>query len=144
MVRCSVFPRVFYPNACNYREPAPLSYFNRIQLGDVGYVRRGCFHLLFSAGCPLGERQMGVDVPRTFKRLDVGPVFSTQPRLPGYLSTNTVRKTRAPLRVSMDPDPYARSVALPFPPEPQTRVPECWNPVPPFHSNSREIRVPPF
>ena len=59
------------------REPAPAEDFKRIQLGDMGYVRRGRFHLLFSAVCPLDERQLGVDVPLTFKPLDVGPVDHT-------------------------------------------------------------------
>lgn len=127
------------------RDPAPLDNFKRIQLGDVGYIRRGCFHLLFSAGCPLGERQLGVDVPHTFKKLDVGPISKTQPRFPGYLSTNTVRKTRVPLRVSMgtdNTDPYVRS--HPFPPESQMRAPGCWNPAPPSRSSSRETKVLPF
>ena len=93
------------------RDPAPLPYFKRINPGDVGYIRRGCFHLLFSAGCPKGERRLGVDVPRTFKPLDVGPIFNTQPRLPGYLSTSGVRETRARLTPSASPVPYVRSAA---------------------------------
>ena len=96
------------------REPAPLPYFKRIQLGDVGYIRRGCFHLLFSACSPLDGIQLGVNVPHTFNQLDVGPIFNTQPRLPGCLSTNTVLKTRARIRVLMDPVPYARSVPSVF------------------------------
>ena len=55
----------------------------------MGYVRRGCFNLLFSAGCPLGERQPGIDVPLAFQPLNLGPIINTQPRLPEYLSTNT-------------------------------------------------------
>ena len=51
--------------------------------------------MLFSAGCPLGERQLGIDVPHTFKHLDVGPIFNSQPRSPGYLSTSSVRETQA-------------------------------------------------
>ena len=57
------------------REPAPLPYFKRIQPGDVGYIHEGCFHLLFSAGCPPDGVQPGVDVPHTFEQLDVGPIF---------------------------------------------------------------------
>jgi hypothetical protein len=66
--------------------------------------------LLFSAGCPLGERQLGVDVPLTFKPLNVGPTVYSQPRLPGYLSTNTVRETGVGLGASLCPVPYVRSV----------------------------------
>ena len=110
MVRCSVVPRVSYLSA-TAREPAPLDYFKRIQLGDVGYVRRGCFHLLLSAGCPLGERQLGIDVPLTFQPLAVGPIINAQPRLPGYLSTNTVQETGVGLEASMSAVPYVRPVA---------------------------------
>ena len=77
----------------------------------MGYVRRGQFHLLFSAGCPLGERQLGVDVPLTFKPLRVGPVNYTQPRGPGHLSSNIARATGVDLGASISPVPYVRSVA---------------------------------
>jgi len=94
------------------REPAPLPYFERIHPGDVGYIHRGCFHLLFSAGCPLGERRLGVDVPRTFRPLDIGPIFNTgQPQAPGYLSTGGVRETRTRLTPSASPIPYVCPVA---------------------------------
>ena len=93
------------------REPAPAEDFTRIQLGDVGYVRRGRFHLLFSAGIPLGERQLGVDVPLTFKPLDVGPIDRTQPWLSGCLSTITVRRSGVDIRASICPIPCVRSVA---------------------------------
>lgn len=91
------------------REPAPLSYFKRIQPGDVGYVNAGCFHLLFSAGCPLGDRQPGVDVPLNFKQLVIGPIIKRQARAPGHLSTQCVR-ARVRLVPSSSPVPYVRSV----------------------------------
>ena len=97
------------------REPAPLDYFNRVQLGDVGYVRRGCFNLLFSAGCPLGERQLGADVPLTFQPLTVGPIIKVQPRLPGYLSTKTFREAGVGLGASICAVPCVRPIA-PVPP----------------------------
>ena len=65
--------------------------------------------MLFSAGCPLGGRELGVDVPHTFKQLDVGPIFNTQPRLPNYLSTDTVRET--PARPGASIYPYVRPTA---------------------------------
>ena len=77
------------------REPSPHSYFERIRPGDVGYIREGCFHLLFSAGCPLDERELGVHVPRNFTELKVGKVFNRQPREPGFLATKNVQATRA-------------------------------------------------
>ena len=106
------------------REPAPIHSFKRVQLGDVGYVRRGRFHLLFSAGRPLGERRLGVDVPLTFEPLNVGPIIYSQPRLPGYLCTKTVRKIGAGLRASTCAVPCVRSV-ISIPPRTHEYVPEC-------------------
>jgi hypothetical protein len=93
------------------REPAPTRSFKRIQLGDVGYIRRGRFHLLFSAGCPLGERRLGVDVPPAFQQLDVGPADYSQPRRPGCLSTSTVREAGVDFGASLSPVPYVHYVA---------------------------------
>ena len=74
------------------REPAPIYSYERVNLGDVGYIRRGRFHLLFSAGCPLGSRKLGVDVPRTFEPLDIGRVIYSQPLGPGCLCTSAVKQ----------------------------------------------------
>ena len=74
----------------------------------MGYIRRGCFNLLFSAGFPLGERELGVDVPRTFKQLVVGPILNTEPRSPGCLSAGAIREIPTRARASMYP--YVRSV----------------------------------
>jgi len=59
--------------------------------------------LLFSAGCSAEGKELGVDVPRTFKQLDVGQTFTTEPRPPGHLSTNTVRQIRDRPRASIYP-----------------------------------------
>jgi len=101
------------------RNPAPLSYFKRIQLGDVGYTRRGCFHLLFSASCSAEGKELGIDVPRTFKQLDVGRTFTTEPQPPGHLSTDTVREARDRPRASIYP--CVRFVTSVSSPEPHTR-----------------------
>ena len=61
-------------------------------VGDVGFIRRGQFHLLFSAGSELGGRRPGHDVPSTFEKLDVGTLESGQPRPPGCLHTPTVQQ----------------------------------------------------
>ena len=53
---------------------------------------------MFSAGLPLGQRQLGVDVPSTFEQLFVGEVVSHQPRPPGYISTKQVRVGRDRLK----------------------------------------------
>ena len=89
----------------NFREPAPTNY-PRICLGDVGFIRDGQFHLLFSAGCQLGERQLGSDVPDTFEELTVGtPVFK-QPRVPRCLCTDTIREIGASVGVGVSPTLY--------------------------------------
>ena len=79
---------------CHTREPDPQLY-KRVRLGDVGYTRKGRFILLFSAGEPLGSRELGVDVPATFEPLDVGLVVRGVPRMPGSLCTGTVRELGA-------------------------------------------------
>jgi len=61
-------------------------------MGDVGYIRRGTFHLLFSAGVELGSRVPGTDVPLTFEPLDVGPIIPGETIRPCYLHTDTVRQ----------------------------------------------------
>ena len=55
-------------------------------------MRRGNFNVLFSAGCPLGTREPGVDVPEDFEPLVVGSLIHGQPRLPGCLRTENIRK----------------------------------------------------
>ena len=82
------------------REPAPIYSYKRIRLGDVGYIREGRFHLLFSAGIPLGTRELGVDVPDTFEPLDVGHFIHGKIRPPGYLRTSTVREIGADVGAS--------------------------------------------
>lgn len=94
------------------REPAPTVSLQPTKVGDVGYIRRGHFHLLFSAGCPLGERQLGVDVPPTFEPLTVGHIVYSQPRLPGSLSVNSIRETGVSLGASACPVPYVCFVAF--------------------------------
>ena len=75
----------------------------------MGYIHRGRFNLLFSAGYPLGERELGVDVPHTFRQLDVGPILDAEPRPPGCLSAGAVREVLTRARASMYP--YVRSIA---------------------------------
>jgi len=79
----------------NCREPGPIYSYKRVRLGDVGYIRRGRFHLLFSAGIPLGSRIRGLNVPLTFEPLNIGPIVSGEVRPPGYLRTDTVQQIGA-------------------------------------------------
>lgn len=69
----------------------------------MGYIRAGCFNLLFSAGCLSDERRPGIDVPLNFEQLDVGPVVNLQPQPPGYLSTNSIRGNRIRLTPQVPP-----------------------------------------
>ena len=79
------------PDIDRPREPGPTKRYKRVRPGDVGYTRRGRFHLLFSAGGPLGLRELGVDVPTTFEPLDVDIALHGD-RPPGYLHTDTIRE----------------------------------------------------
>ena len=58
----------------------------------MGYIRRGRFHSLFSAGCLLGSCKLGVDVSLTFEPLDVGHVIYSQPRYPAIFVRTPSRK----------------------------------------------------
>ena len=95
------------------REPAPTRTYTRISIGDVGFIRRGQFHLLFSAGSPLGERKLGDDVPPTFEALSVGIPEPLQPRMPGCLRTDTVREIGAGLGTTVSHTPYVLSLRPP-------------------------------
>lgn len=97
--------RVPPPRRRRFREPAPDPDYERIQLGDVRYIYDGAFRLLFSAGCPLGARQLGEDVPETFEPLNIGPVTLREPRLPGYLGTTTVKEFGADVGASAPTTP---------------------------------------
>jgi len=94
-----VYPTLTYATT---REPAPQD-FDRIRPGDVGYIRGGRFNLLFSAGRPLGGKRLGVDVPVTFRQLDVGKFLNAEPRSPGCISAGGVRETRTRVGASMYP-----------------------------------------
>lgn len=86
------------------REPSPAA--NRhtsIKIGDVGFIHRGRFNLLFSAGSPLGTRKRGRDVPATFKPLNVGKIESGPVRPPGCLRTNGVLLTSADVAAASSP-----------------------------------------
>lgn len=86
----------------------------RTSIGDVGFIRDGQFHLLFSAGRPLGERHLGDDVPISFEELTVGtPVFG-EPRLPGCLRTDTVREVGADLGATVPTTLYVLFLRSPF------------------------------
>ena len=108
------------------REPAPTNDV-RINIGDVGFIRNGQFHLLFSAGCPLGGRQLGEDVPDTFEELTIGtPVFG-QPRVPGCLRTDSVHEIGADLGASVSTTLYVLFLRPPSTDLKKTCHPGHWN-----------------
>lgn len=77
------------------REPSPTETYTRIRLGDIGYIDKGQFHLLFSAGLPLGARRRGIDVPHAFEELPVESNKTRQPLPPGCTRTDTVQAIQA-------------------------------------------------
>ncbi|THH29923.1 hypothetical protein EUX98_g4273 [Antrodiella citrinella] len=97
-------------------QPAPLPYYDKVKIGDVGYVRGGHFHLLFSAGCPLGDRELGRDVPLDFRPLDPLSlsVVSGQPRKPGALATRSIRVIGGETGVSVDIPAVSTSVSATY------------------------------
>jgi len=96
-------------NLATSRNPSPGDDRIPIGIGNVGFVRDGRFDLLFPAGSPLGQKQLGKHVPATFQLLDVGSSVPLEPRLPGCLHTKTVR----PLGSSSGTATYT-SYVLPF------------------------------
>ncbi|KAF9780741.1 hypothetical protein BJ322DRAFT_1163397 [Thelephora terrestris] len=78
-------------------EPSPTSGYTRIKIGDVGFIRSGQFHLLFSASSP----SEGQDVPTTFEQLDIGTPEPKQPRQPGCRGTHSVRQVTANAGISV-------------------------------------------
>lgn len=87
-----------------FREPAPLHNYNRLSIGDVGYIGNGGFVLLFSAAMPLGDRVAGTDVPRGFSPLDPSPVNINrwQPRSPGALRSASIEHKGGGVGGSLD------------------------------------------
>ncbi|TCD66571.1 hypothetical protein EIP91_001239 [Steccherinum ochraceum] len=61
------------------------SLYDKLKIGDVGYVREGEFFVLFSAASPLGARRLGQDVPSDFGQLSVGELMRREPRPPAAL-----------------------------------------------------------
>ena len=83
---------ILFENAISSRDPSPTQDYARVKIGDVGFVHRGQFYLIFSAGSQLGERRLlGRDVPDTFEPLNVRTPVSGEPRKPDCLRTPTVR-----------------------------------------------------
>jgi len=81
-------------NPTTHRDPSPTEHYPRIKIGDVGFIRNGQFHLLFSAGSP---QTPGEGVPITFEPLIVGDPVLDQPRRPDCLRTSTVQQLGAGL-----------------------------------------------
>jgi len=94
-----------------FREP--VSADNKpIRIGDVGFIRRGQFHLLFYAGSSLGEVQLGEDVPSTFRPLVIGKTAFRDPRPPDCLHSGAVEAYGAGLGITMPTPLYVLSLGL--------------------------------
>jgi len=94
------------PSPPTSREPSPTDY-TRIGIGDVGFIRRGQFHLLFSAASPVG------DVPSASEPLNIGRTTFRGPRDPGCLRTDTVRRLGASLGATVPTPLYVPSLRPP-------------------------------
>ena len=76
-----------------YRQPAPLDYYDKVNIGDVGYIKEGQFHLLFNTGPQKDdERVIGQDVPEGFCPIEHLKGFPKEPRRPGAISTGSIKK----------------------------------------------------
>ena len=126
-------------NLATFREPSPENDHIPTGIGDVGFIRGGRFTLSFSAGSPLGQRKPGVQVPPTFKLLNVGIPVSLDPRPPGCLHTTTIRPLGGSSSTPMS-TPYVPS----FEPSPtifKKYHPDSRNVVRILHSSSPAIVV---
>ena len=87
------------------RETTREPHSNCVQIGDVAFIHEGHLYLLFSARSPLGGRRLGIDVPNTFKQLDIEEIDECDPLAAGYFCTNGVRASS-----SSPPLPCVRSI----------------------------------
>ncbi|KAF8507806.1 hypothetical protein BU17DRAFT_57169, partial [Hysterangium stoloniferum] len=65
--------------------------YERINIGDVGYIYQGSFHRLFNPTLPLRDPR-NIHLPRNFVRLDLGRAGITNalPRFPSILHTGNI------------------------------------------------------
>jgi len=99
-------------NSKTFREP--VSADNKpIRIGDVGFIRRGQFHLLFHTGSSLGEVQLGDDVPSTFSPLTIGKTAFRDPRPPDCLHSGAVEAYGAGLGITVPTPLYVLSLSCP-------------------------------
>lgn len=89
-----------------HRQPAPLTTYNRINIGDVGYVRSGRFHLLFSGRKGSCDRIRGhaQEVPANYEPIIVEDwqISEDQPRKPGSIKTALIKTTGGEGGLSLD------------------------------------------
>ena len=91
------------PSPPTSRESTPTDY-SHVGIGDVGFIRRGQFHLLFSAVSPVG------DVPSASEPLKIGKTTFRGPRDPGCLRTDTVRGIGAGIGATVPTPLYVPSL----------------------------------
>ena len=113
VVCCPQLPRMISENlgSCNLKGTLPhRRRHSCISIGDVGYIRNGRFHLLFSAARPLGDRKEGIDVPVGFEELTMRPPVFSLPRKPSCIRTEAVRRIGAYLGVTTSTIMYVPSL----------------------------------
>ncbi|KAH9962830.1 hypothetical protein BC827DRAFT_1129790 [Russula dissimulans] len=54
-------------------EPAPAGLYDRVRVGDVGFILHGHFTRFFNALLPANDPNQGYDLPRDFVPLSMGP-----------------------------------------------------------------------
>ena len=78
----------------------------------MGFIRCGQFHLLFHAGSPLDEVQLGDDVPSTFRPLNIGNTTFRDPRPPSCLHAGAIEEYVAGLGAAVPTPLYAPFLRL--------------------------------
>ena len=93
--------------------------YERISIGDVGFIRDGQFLLLFSAGRTREEQPAVTEFPDYFEPMEPGATVasSTEPMLPGNLHTDTVEQFKLDGKIGL-PASTNLYVWSPKPPSP--------------------------
>ena len=105
--------KIWDPAIC--REPSPIvEQYPCISIGDVGFLRNGQFHLLFSAARPLDDREEGVHVPQGFQQLILKKPPVPRDRLPPQsFDSTTIRKFEVNLGGTASADKCVPSLGSP-------------------------------
>jgi len=86
-------------HGCALWEPAPAGLYDKVRVGDVGFVLHGHFIRFFNALLPADDPNQGYDLPRDYVQLSMGPFGNIRTlTLPlGDYCSNSVATTRDPI-----------------------------------------------